>query len=319
MTFDIIPTSASPSGGGSGGSGSTWYTITASAGTGGSISPSGAVSVRRGSDKTFTVSPAQGYVLSDLLVDGKSVGTPTTYTFENVKTSHTIKAVFKTDPASQTDPDRPVGLNSTDHVAYVQGYADGTVRPNAPVTRAQVAVILYRLLTPERLAEIETDAHSFTDVTAADWYSHEVATMANGGYISGYADGSFGGNDPITRAQFVTILTRFLSQRDVDCDFTDVPARHWAYNAIATAVDAGWIAGYADGSFRPDQPVTRAQVMAIINRALDRGVDANSQLLGAQSFTDNPVTAWHYYEVIEAANGHDYTGHRPSENWTALR
>lgn len=298
----------------SGDGGYTYYTINATANDGGSISPSGIVSVREGNNKTFTITPADGYKVNDVLVDGKSVGAVTTYTFQNVKANHTIKAIF----ADKTS-NIPFGLNSTDHMVYVHGYDDGTVKPEANITRAETAVMLYRLLTPERRAEIETDEHSFTDMTAADWYSHQVATMANGGYIAGYADGRFGGNDAITRSQFVVMLTRFLGVRDVDCDFTDVPANHWAYHYIATAVDAGWIGGYSDGTFRPDQPITRAQVMAIINRALNRGVDASSELLNFRSFPDNPATAWYYYEVIEATNGHNYIGSRPSEDWTALR
>ena len=212
----------------------------------------------------------------------------------------------------------PDGLNAADHVAYVQGYEDGTVRPGAPVTRAETAAMLYRLLTDARRAEIRSTTHRFTDVSAANWYQEAVASMARGGYLTGYADGSFGGDRSITRAEFVAMLTRFLGQQSATCSFSDVDRSHWAYDAIAAATASGWITGYADGSFRPDQSITRAEAMAILNRVLNRGVDEHSELPDFRVWPDNEPTAWYYYEVIEATNGHLYTGARPSEDWTAL-
>lgn len=295
-----------------GGGGTTRYTITASAGEGGSISPKGNVRVSRGSDKTFAITPDAGYAVASVLVDGKDVGALTSYTFENVRAAHTISVTF-------AKSNVPGGLNSDDHIAYVQGYPDGTVGPEDSITRAQTAMMLYRLLTDERRAEIETDAHNFTDVPETAWYRTAVATMANGGYINGYTDGRFGGDDAITRAEFVAALVRFLGVRDVACSFTDVSPNHWAYGYIATAVDAGWINGFNDGTFRPTQPITRAEVMAVINRALERGVNAESTLLDFKQWPDNSPNSWYYYEIIEATNGHDHTGKRPSENWTKLR
>lgn len=295
-----------------GGGGTTRYTITASAGEGGSISPAGNVRVSRGDDKTFAITPDKGYAVASVLVDGKDVGALTSYTFENVRAAHTISVTF-------AKSNVPSGLNSDDHIAYVQGYPDGTVGPEDSITRAQTAMMLYRLLTDERRAEIETDAHNFTDVPETAWYRTAVATMANGGYINGYTDGRFGGEDAITRAEFVAALVRFLGVRDVACQLTDISPNHWAYGYIATAVDADWINGFNDGTFRPTQPITRAEVMAVINRALERGVNADSTLLDYKSYPDNSPNAWYYYEIIEATNSHDYTGKRPSENWTKLR
>ena len=209
----------------------------------------------------------------------------------------------------------PAGLNSSDHVAYVFGYTDGTVRPNNPITRAETAAMLYRLLTDSRRAAIQTSVNRFSDVAPRDWYNEAVSTMSNGGYLVGYPDGTFGGNKNITRAEFVTMLVKFIGEKEAECRFSDVSRDHWAYGYIAAATQAGWLAGYADGTFQPAQAITRAEAMAILNRILQRGVDKNSELLHFKAWPDNLPTDWFYYEVIEATNGHEYTGSRPSENW----
>lgn len=212
----------------------------------------------------------------------------------------------------------PADLNSSDHVAYVHGYPDGTVKPNHQITRAEVAMMLYRLLADTRMAEIQTTFNSFSDVSPDEWYNEAVSTMTNGKYIAGYPDGTFGGNKSITRAEFVTMLVRFIGVQDEACSFSDVSKAHWAYDYIATATQAGWIAGYSDGSFKPEQAITRAEAMTIINRVLNRGVDKNSELLNFKVWPDNTISDWFYYEVIEATNEHEYTGSRPSEQWTSL-
>ena len=213
----------------------------------------------------------------------------------------------------------PADLNGNDHVAYVHGYTDGTVKPSSNVTRAETAAMLYRLLTESRRNEIQTASNSFSDVSADDWYNESVSTMANGKYITGYPDGTFGGNKNITRAEFVAMLVRFIGVQNENCSFTDVSRDHWAYGCIATATKAGWIGGYADGTFKPEQPITRAEAMTIINRVLNRGVNEKSELMNFRVWPDNDPSAWYYYEVIEASNEHEYTGSRPSENWTSLR
>lgn len=325
IAYTLTSTPTPPPGGG-GTSSVKRYIIEATAQANGSISPDGNVKVRKGKDKTFTITPDAGYEIARVLVDGDNVGAVDTYTFENVRKNHTIEAFFAATGDNIGGVDEPEGLigylpdglNHTDHIAYVHGYEDGTVRPESPITRAETAMMLYQLLTEERLAEIQTTEHSFSDMDADDWYCEAVATMANGDYIMGYEDGTFGGNRPITRAEFVAILVRFIGAEDVVCNFVDVPDNHWAYRYIATATEAGWIAGFEDGTFRPDQSITRAEVMAIINRALNRGVNAESELLNFKSWPDNFANRWYYYDVIEATNGHDYTGHRPSEDWTKL-
>ena len=222
--------------------------------------------------------------------------------------------------SSGTTRTTPTDLNGKDHIAYVVGFVDGTVRPGSNITRAETVTMLYRLLTAERRDEIFTKNNTFSDVTADLWYNKAVSSMTNGGYIKGYEDGTFGGSRSITRAEFVAMLARFIGLDDnASCSFVDVKTNHWAYRYIATATQAGWINGYTDGTFKPDQPITRAEAMTIINRVLNRGVDSKSSLVDIQHFPDNNDTSkWYYYEVIEATNQHKYTGTRPSENWTSM-
>lgn len=311
FTNTYTKTTPAPTPSGSSGNTTTYYRLNATANEGGRITPAGDILVRRNGSKTYTITAEEGYVLRSVLVDGVDVGAVTSYTFEQVREDHTIKAVFAVDTT-------PAGLNSRDHTAYVLGYPDGTVHPNDYVTRGEAAAMLYRLLTEERRAELDTDTVPFSDVPADAWYWTEIAAMAKGGYFIGYEDGSFGGERGITRAELVTLLVRFAGVKDVKCSFSDVAEDYWAYAYIATATEAGWIEGYEDGTFRPAQLITRAEVITVLNRALCRGVDEESELLGAETFSDNPEGAWYYYEIIEASHGHDYIGTRPSEDWTKL-
>lgn len=234
-------------------------------------------------------------------------------------TTNQTTAEKKAETVRNYQKNAPADLNGDDHVAYVHGYTDGTVKPNNNVTRAETATMLYRLLTESRRNEIQTANNSFSDVSTDDWYNESVSTMANGKYITGYPDGTFGGNKNITRAEFVAMLVRFIGVQNEDCSFIDVSRDYWAYGCIATATKAGWIAGYTDGTFKPEQPITRAEAMTIINRVLNRGVNEKSELMNFRVWPDNDPSAWYYYEVIEASNEHEYTGSRPSENWTSLR
>ncbi|MBQ2678663.1 MAG: S-layer homology domain-containing protein, partial [Firmicutes bacterium] len=145
-----------------------------------------------------------------------------------------------------------------------------------------------------------------------------VSSMENGGYVYGYPDGYFRGGNAITRAEFATMLVQFFGTNNATCNFSDVKATHWAYKYIATASSYGWVVGYEDGTFRPDQAITRAEAVTIINHILERGVCAESELGDFTNFDDNTnAGAWYYYEIIEAANDHLYEGHAPNENWTA--
>ena len=212
----------------------------------------------------------------------------------------------------------PNALNGEDHFAYVKGYPDETVRPEGNISRAETATMLYRLLTPVWRDIYFTDLNSFSDVEQSFWFNKAVSSMANGEYILGYPDGTFQGDNAITRAEFVTIMVRFLSDEYTgENPFSDI-SEHWAKDYILAAVGAGWIDGYPDETFRPDANITRAEAMKIINSVLHRGVDGSSHLGNFKNFPDNNDPGkWYYYEVIEACNDHDHEGSRPNENWTS--
>lgn len=207
------------------------------------------------------------------------------------------------------------GLGTDDHIAYVYGYPDGTVRPNGTITRAEVTTIFYRLLISARRDEIFTSENSFRDVNSSMWYNKAASSMAAGGYIQGYADGTFGANKPITRAEFVCLAARFATKTTGFASYTDVDNGHWAARSIAICASNGWVQGYEDGTFRPDQPITRAEAMTIINRMLGRGVSKGYVCKGAARFTDNDPGSWYYYEILEATNDHEYHNARPFEQW----
>ena len=219
------------------------------------------------------------------------------------------------------EPEEDVtGLNTTDHYAYIAGYEDGTVRPDGNITRAEVATIFFRLMTDEYRETCWSTSSGFTDVTAANWYNNAISTTANAGWVSGYPDGTFRPDAYITRAEFATIAARFLS--DVyggTSMFTDITG-HWAEDYITRAAAAGWINGYADGTFRPNAYITRAEAVTLINRMLDRTPDANHLLADMVRWPDNPETAWYYADIQEATNSHDYTraGTGNYEVWTEL-
>ena len=215
-----------------------------------------------------------------------------------------------------------VGLNDTDHFAYIIGYEDDTVRPLNNITRAEVATIFFRLMTDEFRNANWATTNDFSDVTAGSWYNNAISTCANAGALSGYTDGSFKPNASITRAEFAAIAARFLSDEYVDDgkgDFSDT-ADHWAAKEIRLAAKAGWIQG--DGNkFRPNDKITRAEVMTIVNRMLDRVPDADHMLDTMKKWTDNPEDAWYYEAVQEATNEHAYERDEDLgivETWTEI-
>lgn len=212
-------------------------------------------------------------------------------------------------------------LNKEIHFNYVIGYTDGTIRPSNDISRAEVATIFFRLLTDEAREQYTTTAGDFTDVKAGMWCNRAIATLTNMGIIKGYTDGSFQPNKSITRAELATIIARF-AKLDVNTKtFSDING-HWAQKNIELAAGNGWINGYEDGTFRPNNNITRAETFAMINRVLDRQTESVSDLLPTSDmnmWSDNmDADAWYYKDVQEATNYHkcDRVGDSVYEKWT---
>ena len=308
--------------------------ITATADEHGKIDPEGTVTVPKGESKTFTITPDSGYHIKDVLVDGKSVGAVSTYTFKEVVADHTIHAAFAKNhtPGYPTQPEQPkveipdddaLGLNTDDHFAYIVGYGNGEVRPQNNITRAEVATIFFRLLTDDVRDENLTKTNRYSDVAATAWYNTAVSTLSSMGIITGYPDGTFRPNAAITRAEFAAIAARFDNDGDkTAAKFSDI-ATHWAKDEISIAYNNGWITGYPDGTFGPQRDITRAETMTLVNRVLNRQPETEDDLLPNMTvWTDNAnPKAWYYLAVQEATNSHYYEFKTNSkyEKWTELR
>ena len=305
--------------------------ITATADEHGKIAPAaGTITVPKGESKTFTITPDSGYHIKDVLVDGKSVGAVSTYTFENVVDNHTIHATFArkhtptpSTPTVEIPDDDALGLNTTDHFAYIVGYGNGEVRPQNNITRAEVATIFFRLLTDDVRDENLTKTNRYSDVAATSWYNTAVSTLSSMGIITGYPDGTFRPNAAITRAEFAAIAARFDNDGDkTAAKFSDI-ATHWAKDEISIAYNNGWITGYPDGTFGPQRDITRAETMTLVNRVLNRQPETEDDLLPNMTvWTDNAnPKAWYYLAVQEATNSHYYKFKTNSkyEKWTELR
>lgn len=374
------------------------YTITATAYAGGSISPSGNVTVNHGAGQTFTITAGANYRISNVLVDGVSQGTISTYTFANVTGNHAIEAYFTYNggDASQEEfelhyvtnggthlsveseirvwtkdyEDLPVPvregytfegwywdlrltqlvtgdvkvdvpvvvlyakwaeeetaaestgvsrwLDTVNHTAYLSGYPDGTFGTDRNMTRAEVAQMFYALLL-DKDVEITT---SFSDVPEDAWYAEAVNTLSSLGMLGGYPGGTYRPDAPITRAEFAAVALAFANQSsNAACSYTDVNAGAWYYPYVAQASSFGWIGGYPENTFRPDNKITRAEVCIIVNNMLGRGadqryIDRNADEL--TSFTDLTSNHWAYYTVMEATNSHKYSVNNGVESWTRL-
>lgn len=209
-------------------------------------------------------------------------------------------------------------LNTADHFAYVQGYPDGTVKPAGNITRAETAAILFRLMDDASRKTYYSTKSGFRDVASGSWYNTYVATLNNAGVITDSSNGYFRPNEAITRAELAAMLAKFSETTGAANYFNDVSAKYWAANAIAICAKLGWINGYPDGTFRPDKNVTRAELMAMINRATGRAPkSADAFLPGMKTWIDNTSDKWYYLDVQEATNSHSYTV-KGSETWTAL-
>ena len=225
-------------------------------------------------------------------------------------------------PTVTIPDDVPTGLNGDDHYAYIVGYPDKTVRPQNGITRAEVATIFFRLLTDETRNANSTKSNSYSDVAAGAWYNHAVSTLSAMGIVKGDSYGKFNPDAPITRAEFAAIAARFDDKANTTtADFSDI-ASHWAKNEISAASNNGWITGYPDGTFRPDNKITRAEAMTLVNRVLKRLPETEEDLHDDMiKWSDNSdVSQWFYLDVQEATNSHYYqTKENQFEKWTKLR
>jgi len=219
-------------------------------------------------------------------------------------------------------------LLTSDHINYIIGYDDGLVHPEASITRAEVATIFYRLLSDAAREEMWCTESRYPDVTEEDWYYIAISTLTNGGMLVGYPDGTFRPDEPITRAELATIISRFdtkFGSMEHTEAFPDTEG-HWAEEYIDFSAVRRYVIGYPDGTFRPDQDITRAETVTMVNRCLQRSVDEEGLTEEYINWPDNTADAWYYYEILEAANYHDYLrSDRPAEeqafcheDWTEL-
>lgn len=208
-------------------------------------------------------------------------------------------------------------LNRTDHFAFLVGYTDGTFGPERNMTRAEVTTMFARLLT-EQIEADKTYSNTFSDVPKGYWAADYIGYMQQFGIITGYSDGSFRPDAPVTRAEFAAIASRFEKLTEGSKSFADVPDTYWAARYINFAATRGWVTGYSDGTFKPENPITRAEVAAVTCRLLERSADQNyirSHFNELRTFSDMTESHWAYWYAMEAANGHDYTKSGGSENW----
>jgi len=212
------------------------------------------------------------------------------------------------------------------HFAYLVGYPEGDIRPDRNITRAEAASIFFRLLTQDYRTDIWSKMNDYPDVNAGDWYNNAISTLTNGGILSGYPDGFFDPASSITRAEFASIAARFAAETDTDSAgsssaFSDISG-HWAKSHIDLAAALGYVSGYEDGTFRPDNPITRAEVAALLNRVLNRHVESEDDLLGGMvTWSDNISGKWYYFAIQEATNSHYYERKADGINelWTSLQ
>ena len=277
-------------------------------------------SVKYNDTYSVTSPKISGYTADKLVVSG-------TMPAENitVKVTYTKNGGYhpRPKPTVEIEDDDALGLNTTDHFAYIVGYGNGEVRPQNNITRAEVATIFFRLLTDDVRDENLTKTNRYSDVAATSWYNTAVSTLSSMGIITGYPDGTFRPNAAITRAEFAAIAARFDNDGDkTAAKFSDI-ATHWAKDEISIAYNNGWITGYPDGTFGPQRDITRAETMTLVNRVLNRQPETEDDLLPNMTvWTDNAnPKAWYYLAVQEATNSHYYKFKTNSkyEKWTELR
>ncbi len=282
-------------------------------------------SVALGADFSVTSPSVKGYKLEDkddAVIEGTMPGYDLTIKVVYIKKSTGGGSGTIDSPNKPTTKAPALTLNTDDHFAFINGYPDGSVQPEGNVTRAETAAILYRIMGDECQSYYKTNSSSYSDVARGDWYNTYVATLENAGVIvDTRTNGKFRPNDAITRAELASMIAQFAGLESASAaKFNDVGSRYWAAEEIAIAAKVGWINGYPDGSFRPDRNVTRAELMAMVNRALGRTPKSEDDLLsGMKTWRDNAnVNAWYYLDVQEATNDHTYTKSGTHETWKKL-
>lgn len=302
ITLKAYTTGSGSSGGTSGRPAAGQYEITVDAGDR-SVVKVDRQSAPAGKQVRITeITPEEGYILADILAEDDA-GNPValalledgTYVFTMPESNVTVETVLVADPAVTGIAGY---LNTDGKLAYMQGKADGNFYPASPVTRGQVATIFYRLLNDRSVAVQST----FDDVPADSWCADAVNTLAALGIVKGLDSHTFAPDRPITRAQFVTICTRFAKITAEGERFTDVPETHWAYGAVSTASGLGWVNGIGGGLFAPDRAITRAETAVIMNRVLGRSM-AGKSYETARKYLDVPETYWAWQDICEASEG----------------
>ena len=273
-----------------------------------------------GKDYSVTSPKISGYTADKLVVSGTMPADNRTVTVTYTKNGGHHP---RPKPTVEIEDDDALGLNTTDHFAYIVGYGNSEVRPQNNITRAEVATIFFRLLTDDVRDENLTKTNRYSDVAATAWYNTAVSTLSSMGIITGYPDGTFRPNAAITRAEFAAIAARFDNDGDkTAAKFSDI-ATHWAKDEISIAYNNGWINGYPDGTFGPQRDITRAETMTLVNRVPNRQPETEDDLLPNMTvWTDNAnPKAWYYLAVQEATNSHYYEFKTNSqyEKWTELR
>ena len=288
---------------------------------GGKIQPS-AGSAYPGESVTLESLPDTGYVLNSLTVQDKNGGSVPlsvlsdgVFSFVMPTGGVTVTSSFLSSEERFRNTGVSNRLDTDDHIVFIRGFTDGLVKPNGNITRAEVAMIFYRLLRDNDV----TTSVTFTDVPEDAWYAEAVHTLAALGIVNGVGHGRFEPNRSITRAEFTTFACRFANMIPSDLTFLDVRPDHWAAKYIACAASYGWINGYGDGNFGPEDPLTRAQGVAIVNRMMNRIPDKDyirthlDSLVYFPDLTDE--SRWYYFDIYEAANAHTFTVENGTEHW----
>lgn len=311
--------SSRPSGGGSGGGG-------------GYVKPSYTVKVVDKDGKTVNVNKTvKDYKITLTLPNGKTLDDnyyTITVTDNKGKTTADIDVTLKDKNNAangSTNKDGVIILPASKHKSYIVGYTDGTFQPDGDMTRAEAAAIFARLISEEKTENISGTKNNFTDVKSNEWYAGYISYLEKYGIIKGYADNTFRPDEAVTRAEFVSMTVRYYGLFDKvsypanTTKYSDINGKHWAIKDISFAKNIGWLNGYADGTFRQDNNITRAEVVTVVNHATGRYADKdyiNKNLSVLNKFTDLKNNShWGYYSIMEAANTHKAVSNSDTETW----